>query len=65
MSLRPVSREGCAQPYCEVACEAGEVFVSAYCLRSGQPTFTRRASGEAVALCPGDSAGIMGFCLRQ
>ena len=64
ISIRNVSTDACRQPYCEVVCEAGEMLLSAYCLRSGQPTFTRRGSGEAVALCPGDSGGAVGFCLR-
>ncbi len=64
MNLRQIRKDACSDPYCEVVCEAGEAIISAYCLRSGQPTFTRRESGEAVALCPGSSGGIAGFCAR-
>jgi hypothetical protein len=65
LSIRPVRVDGCRQPYCEAVCDAGETMISALCLRTGQPTFNRRESGETVVLCPGDSAGITAFCLRQ
>jgi hypothetical protein len=64
LNLRVVRTEGCAQPYCEALCDAGETILSAYCLRAGPPTFTRRDSGEAVVLCPSGSAGITAFCWR-
>jgi hypothetical protein len=65
VSIRPVKVEGCRAPYCEAVCDGGEMMISALCLRAGQPTFNRRESGETVVLCPGDSAGITAFCLRQ
>jgi hypothetical protein len=65
VSIRPVRVDGCRQPYCEAVCEGGETMISALCLRTGQPTFNRRESGETVVLCPADSAGITAFCLRQ
>jgi hypothetical protein len=65
VSIRPVKVDGCRAPYCEAVCDGGEMMISALCLRAGQPTFNRRESGETVVLCPGDSAGITAFCLRQ
>jgi hypothetical protein len=65
VSIRQVRVEGCRAPYCEAVCDGGEIMISALCLRTGQPTFNRRESGETVVLCPGDSAGITAFCLRQ
>jgi putative hemolysin len=56
--------DGCARPHCELVCDEGETFVSAYCLRGGNPNFTRRESGEAVAMCPPDSSGMVGFCAK-
>lgn len=64
LNLRPLRTETCAKPYCELVCENGETLLSAYCLKSGNATFTRRESGEAVAMCPGDSGGMAAFCLR-
>jgi hypothetical protein len=64
MPLRTLRAETCTKPYCELVCEGAEVFLSAYCLRSGNPTFTKRESGEAVALCPAESGGMVGFCMR-
>jgi len=65
VSIRTLRVDGCRQPYCEAVCEGGETMISALCARAGQPTFNRRESGETVVLCPGDSAGITAFCLRQ
>jgi hypothetical protein len=65
VNIRALKVDGCRQPYCEAVCEAGETMISALCFRAGQPTFNRRDSGETVVLCPGDSAGITAFCLRQ
>jgi hypothetical protein len=65
VNIRTLRVDGCRQPYCEALCEPAETMISAYCLRAGQPTFNRRDSGETVVLCPGDSAGITAFCLRQ
>jgi hypothetical protein len=65
LAIRPVRAETCAKPYCELVCEGGETMLTAYCLRVGNPTFTRRESGEAVALCPGDSAGMVAFCVKM
>ncbi len=64
LNLRVVRTEGCAQPYCEALCEAAETILSAYCVRGGAPTFTRRDSGEPVVMCPANSAGITAFCWR-
>lgn len=64
LNLRPLRTETCAKPYCELVCENGEALLSAYCLKSGNPTFTRRESGEAVAMCPGDSGGMSAFCVK-
>ena len=62
--LRGLRTETCDRPACELVCESGETLVSAYCLRTGTPTFTRRESGEAVALCPAESAGMTAVCGR-
>ncbi|WP_036302424.1 collagen-like protein [Methylobacterium sp. 77] len=60
-ALRPVRSESCASGGCEVSCESGEAFVSAYCLSSGSPSF---ANGGASASCPSDAKGMVGFCSR-
>lgn len=65
VNIRALKVDGCRQPYCEAVCDAGETMISALCFRAGQPTFNRRDGGETVVLCPGDSAGITAFCLRQ
>ena len=62
--FRMLRTDGCAKPHCELVCDEGETFVSSYCLRGGNPTFTRRESGEAVAMCPPDSSGMVGFCAK-
>jgi hypothetical protein len=64
LPFRMLRTDGCAKPHCELVCDEGETFVSAYCLRGGNPNFTRRESGEAVALCPSDSSGMVGFCAK-
>ncbi|AWN45209.1 collagen-like protein [Methylobacterium terrae] len=64
LPFRMLRTDGCAKPHCELACDEGETFVSAYCLRGGTPNFTRRESGEAVAMCPSDSSGMVGFCAK-
>ncbi|MBE7248965.1 MAG: collagen-like protein [Actinomycetospora chiangmaiensis] len=62
--FRMLRTDGCSAPHCELACDEGETFVSAYCLRGSSPNFTRRESGQAVALCPPDSSGMVGFCAK-
>lgn len=64
LPMRMLRSEGCADSACELACDSGETFVSAYCLRTGSPTFSRRTGGEAVASCPAESAGMVGFCAK-
>lgn len=64
LPFRMLRTDGCSKPHCELVCDAGETFVSAYCLRGGSANFTRRESGEAVALCPPDSSGMVGFCAK-
>ncbi|WP_342108859.1 collagen-like protein [Methylobacterium sp. SI9] len=57
-ALRPVRKSDCAGG-CTVTCEAGETLVTAHCLKAGTPTY----DGEG-ATCPGEAAGIVGFCTR-
>lgn len=64
VAMRTLRTDGCSGGPCELACEGSEVFLSAYCLRTGTPTFTRRDTGQAVASCPAESGGMMGFCVR-
>lgn len=64
LALRTLRTDACQKPYCELVCEGGEALLSAYCLKTGTPTFTRRESGEAVALCPPESAGMVGYCAK-
>ena len=64
LPFRMLRTDGCSKPHCELVCDSGETFVSAYCLRGGSANFTRRESGEAVALCPPDSSGMVGFCAK-
>ncbi len=60
-TLRPVRNENCSSGGCELSCDSGEAFVSAYCLSSGSPSF---ANGGASASCPSDAKGMVGFCSR-
>jgi len=62
--FRAVRRDACPESGCELSCEAGELFVSAYCLIQGSPSFATAAGGTATASCPGGSAGMVGFCTR-
>ncbi|MEH3146113.1 MAG: collagen-like protein [Methylobacterium frigidaeris] len=64
LPMRSLRTDGCASPACELVCDPGETFVSAYCLRTGSPVFTRRDDGAAVASCPADSSGMVAFCAR-
>ncbi|WP_298955453.1 collagen-like protein [uncultured Methylobacterium sp.] len=64
LPLRVLRTDGCASPACELVCDPGEAFVSAYCLRTGNPLFTRRDDGAALASCPADSSGMVGFCAK-
>ncbi|MER2264050.1 collagen-like protein [Methylobacterium oxalidis] len=62
--FRTVRTESCPPEGCRLACEEGEVFVSAYCLKGGSPVFTPLAAGPASATCPTEAAGMVGFCSR-
>lgn len=65
--MRAVRAESCDSGGCTVSCERGEVFVSAYCLKSGTPVFTggEGAAGAAPgATCPSEAAGMVGICGR-
>jgi hypothetical protein len=44
-----------------VSCSRGEVFVSAYCLRSGTPVISE-TDGAPSAACPAEAAGMVGIC---
>lgn len=63
--FRVLRAEACPASGCEIACEAGEVFVSAYCLKAGAPVFSQGAGGTANAACPSEAAGMVGFCARM
>ncbi|WP_336486251.1 collagen-like protein [Methylobacterium nigriterrae] len=62
--FRVVRTENCPADGCTLACEAGEVFVSAYCLKGGSPVFALGAGGSASAACPAEAAGMVGFCAK-
>lgn len=61
--LRAVRAESCGSGGCTVSCERGEVFVSAYCLKTGAPAFTG-GEGAPTATCPSEAAGMVGICGR-
>jgi hypothetical protein len=56
--LRPVRKNDCAGG-CAVTCEAGEMLVTAHCLKGGAPVY----DGEGAS-CPAEASGIVGFCTR-
>ena len=62
--LRVVRAENCPETGCEVACETGEVFVSAYCLKGGTPVFQAGEGDSLRASCPSGSAGMVGVCAK-
>ncbi|WP_204266180.1 hypothetical protein, partial [Escherichia coli] len=57
--FRTVRAETCPSGGCEVACNAGEVLVSAYCLKAGTPVYG--AESKPGASCPPEAAGMVGF----
>lgn len=61
--LRAVRADACGAGGCTVSCERGEVFVSAYCLKTGTPAFTG-GEGAPGATCPSEAAGMVGICGR-
>ncbi|AWN38310.1 collagen-like protein [Methylobacterium radiodurans] len=61
--LRAVRAESCGAGGCTVSCERGEVFVSAYCLKSGHPVYAE-GEGAPNATCPSEAAGMVGICGR-
>lgn len=62
-AFRVIKQDACPVGGCEVACEGGEVLVSAYCVKARSPTFMQGGSGPS-AVCPADSQGMIGICGR-
>lgn len=62
--FRILRTDACPAAGCEVACESGEVLVSAYCLKAGAPVFPQ-GGGPAGAACPSEAAGMVGICTRM
>ena len=59
--LRIVRAEACPAGGCSLACETGEVLVSATCLKGGAPTVDETGT---TASCPGGASGMVGACAR-
>lgn len=62
-AFRVLRLDTCPVGGCEVACEGGEVLVSAYCVKARSPTFMQGGNGPSAA-CPADSQGMIGICGR-
>lgn len=56
--------DACPATGCEIACDTGEIFVSAYCLKGGAAAFGESAEGAIVASCPAGASGMVGICTR-
>lgn len=63
-SLRALRSGACPEAGCELACDSGEVLVSAYCLGSASPTYRGGTSGSATATCPAGGEGMTAFCTK-
>lgn len=63
-SLRVVTSESCSGVGCEVACESGEVFVSAYCVKGDAARFGQKDDGSLTASCDGNAARLVGTCTK-
>ncbi|GEO99086.1 collagen-like protein [Methylobacterium haplocladii] len=63
-SLRALRSGTCPDTGCELACDSGEVLVSAYCFGSATPTYRASAGGTATAACPAGGEGMAAFCTR-
>lgn len=62
-AFRMLKLDSCPVGGCEIACEGGEVLVSAYCVKARSPTFMQNG-GAPSAACPTDSQGMVGICGR-
>ncbi len=63
-SLRALRSGACPETGCELACDSGEVLVSAYCLGSASATY-RAGTGDSVsATCPAGGDGMTAFCAK-
>lgn len=58
--FRVVRAQACSDTGCTLACEPGEVFASAICLKGGPASF----DSETAATCPAGSGGMTGLCAR-
>ncbi|GJE54194.1 MULTISPECIES: collagen-like protein [Methylobacterium] len=63
-SLRALRSGACPETGCELACDSGEVLVSAYCLGRGSPTYRAGTGGSATAACPAGGEGMAAFCTK-
>lgn len=64
-ALRVKRSDACPPAGCELTCEGGEVFVSAYCLTGGAVVFSNGPNGTPFASCPAGASGMVGVCTRE